>query len=712
MRGLTAAEYLTHARPIPSTARFAVGTYERNITLYRQQMRALNLVHAMADDGLGAAPYAPGTQVAVIGGGAFGLTAAAAAAWVGYEVRLYERHQALLPLQRGCDTRWVNPRYYEWPSPGSESRFAGLPLMNWQAGTASQVADQLEQEFEDIKSSTGRVRAFVGVRNLKCRPFAQDGQERFTMSCRHRDNGRLEQEEWRCDVIVYATGFGIEHDLGSATESYWRNDRFGQLDLKAGSGDLGRYVISGTGDGGLTDAARLKIVNFRHERVFFELFGDAPASLLDALREIRRDWANAAAVRTDWLFGRFESLENHASGDLLRDAKDRLGRRLRRDTWVRLNGRAPAFRDALTLRDTALSNALLAFLLFRLNAFTYVEGELLRQDDRWRYRTPEGKRKLLQGDPHVVVRHGTNRDDALHVAGFGDAVPELKSRSEGTVDTAARIFPPGWWGAHRHGAVTSAAVEFVPPATMLLATTAMSTLADIMVERLLGGPTNVDGRDSSPRFRITMHRVIRLGDKEWFQQITPYKGLLADGQEGGSSRIFPVEAGIVGLAVRTGRAVVFRREQSRFEEMKAKIRFEKLLAQPIQVHVDSIVACPFFYAPDERSGRKVAFVIFADTSEKEFFDDDVLRMMYAACKGFVRNIEEALAEGRIRQVSSEYAGFECQEDLTANQVRELADVGIDVESGVLDRYRDDLTFSTLNSSDLEVSLSRIRERPK
>lgn len=710
MRGLTPAEYLAHSQPMPHTARFAVGTYERNITLYRQQMRALNLIYAMAEDSIGAAPYPPGTKVAVIGGGAFGLTVAAAATWVGYEVRLYEKHQALLPLQRGCDTRWVNPRYYEWPAPGAESRSAGLPLMNWQAGTASQVADQLEQEFEDHRTSTGRLRAFVGVTQLRCRPTVQDGTERFTLNCRHRFNDRMEQDEWRCDALVYATGFGIEHDLGSDTASYWRNDRFGQLDLKAEPRSAGRYIISGIGDGGLTDVARLKIVNFRHERVFYELFDDAPPMLLDALRRILGEWATLANPPTDWLFDAFESLESEASGDLLRDARDRLGSRIRRDTTVALNGRAPAFRDALTLRNTSLSNALLAYLLFKLGAFIYIDGELRRQGEKWKRKRQDGKDVTVRAGTAVVVRHGTNRDGAISAAEFADAVTTLKSRAELAVDTAARIFPPGWWSSHRFGATKAAAVEFVPPATVLLATTAINTLADILVERLLRGPRNVDGRDSQPRFRITLHRIIRLGDEEWFQQISPYKGLLTVDQEGGLSRIFTVEAGIVGLSIRTGRPMIFRRNEQKFEEMKTRIKFEKLLAHPMQDHVDSIVACPFFYASDEDNSRRVAFVIFADTSEKQFFDDEVLHTMYAACKGFVRNVEEALLEGRIRQISSDYAGFDCVENLTENQLRELGEVGIDVESDVFDRYRDHLTFDTLRSSELEVSLTRSSTR--
>jgi NADPH-dependent 2,4-dienoyl-CoA reductase/sulfur reductase-like enzyme len=107
MRDLNPKSYLEHARLMLGRKTFAVGIFERGITLYRQQMRALNLIHAM----LMTAPLKPGSKIAVIGGGAFGMTAAAAGAWVGYEVKLYERHpvdkSALLRLAKSRSRKQI-----------------------------------------------------------------------------------------------------------------------------------------------------------------------------------------------------------------------------------------------------------------------------------------------------------------------------------------------------------------------------------------------------------------------------------------------------------------------------------------------------------------------------------------------------------------------------------------------------------------------------
>ena len=142
LSGINLQQFLESARPFHGENRFIVGTFERGITFYRQQVRALNLIYAFvkarSDDGKSI--IAPNSRIGIIGGGAFGITAAAAAAYAGFNTRLFEGHQFLLPLQRGCTTRWLHPRFYDWPDPSSESHVARLPMLNWAASTAAVVA--------------------------------------------------------------------------------------------------------------------------------------------------------------------------------------------------------------------------------------------------------------------------------------------------------------------------------------------------------------------------------------------------------------------------------------------------------------------------------------------------------------------------------------------------------------------------------------------
>src|SRR5262245_20301024 len=93
---------------------FVLGCFERRVTLYSQQGRALKLVEALGRmKELGA-----GTPVAVVGGGVAGLTFAAGAARRGAQVTVLEKEERLLPLLKRDPNRWLHPRVYDWPLEG------------------------------------------------------------------------------------------------------------------------------------------------------------------------------------------------------------------------------------------------------------------------------------------------------------------------------------------------------------------------------------------------------------------------------------------------------------------------------------------------------------------------------------------------------------------------------------------------------------------
>ncbi len=123
---------------------YILGSFERLITIYSQQMRALNLVAALAT----AYPHREGgSRLAVIGGGPAGSTAALAAAYVGYEVTIFEEHEPFWTF-RAASQRWVHPRLFEWPDAEWFRRTAGLPFLNWQAGPIERVVSAWRAELE------------------------------------------------------------------------------------------------------------------------------------------------------------------------------------------------------------------------------------------------------------------------------------------------------------------------------------------------------------------------------------------------------------------------------------------------------------------------------------------------------------------------------------------------------------------------------------
>lgn len=85
---------------------FVLGSFDRRMTVYAQQVRALNLIYSLEK----AERIQRGDKIAIIGGGVAGVTAAAGALVRGMHVTLFEKAQELLHMFKGCHTRGLHPR--------------------------------------------------------------------------------------------------------------------------------------------------------------------------------------------------------------------------------------------------------------------------------------------------------------------------------------------------------------------------------------------------------------------------------------------------------------------------------------------------------------------------------------------------------------------------------------------------------------------------
>ena len=247
---------------------YVLGCLERRVTLYSQQVRALNLAWALHGVGRIATGAKTKTRVAVVGAGAAGLTIAAAAAHLGAEVDVLERADGPMHLQMGCTTRWLHPRVYDWPAVGWQAPDADLPLLNWHAGDAAAVATSLVQGFDTVAERTSTLRMHKRVRNIELHRRGDQWRVlRF-------DGARNVDEAF--DIVILAIGFGIERDVPFAPRlSYWRLDTLDQTPLDAEDASL-TYLVSGNGDGGLIDVLRSHQRAFDHKRIiedYLEGFG-------------------------------------------------------------------------------------------------------------------------------------------------------------------------------------------------------------------------------------------------------------------------------------------------------------------------------------------------------------------------------------------------------------------------------------------------------
>jgi hypothetical protein len=238
----TPAEVIAGCQATATGSLYIVGCLERRVTLYSQQVRALNLVHALIETGKLTATK----KIAVVGAGAAGLTAAAAIVRAFPDIRtldVYERMPELLHLQTASHSRSLHPHLYDWPTPGAMQPRADLPVLDWSAGPASQVAETLLADFERITGSSW-LRTHTEHTVERVDEFVSGG-------CRLRiaNVGTVGPQY---DLCLLTIGYGMERYIERGENvSYW-NPSYWVGPLR-GPQDRFTLVVSGNGDGGLVD---------------------------------------------------------------------------------------------------------------------------------------------------------------------------------------------------------------------------------------------------------------------------------------------------------------------------------------------------------------------------------------------------------------------------------------------------------------------------
>jgi hypothetical protein len=100
-------------------------------------------------------------------------------------------------------------------------------------------------------------------------------------------------------------------------------------------------------------------------------------------------------------------------------------------------------------------------------------------------------------------------------------------------------------------------------------------------------------------------------------------------------------------------------------------------------------------------------ILFADSAQADFFNDDVLRIISAACTGFVNNLERLCSEGAVINVSNEYPGFAVRPTTeTSALIEQLKALDVSFDNANFGAYKKNLTFRTVKALDLEIGSSR------
>ncbi|HEX8434616.1 tetratricopeptide repeat protein, partial [Archangium sp.] len=185
---------------------------------------------------------------------------------------------------------------------------------------------------------------------------------------------------------------------GAPSRAYWEDDNLDRL-LHTSSTPK-RYLISGTGDGGLIDLLRVRLRDFRHERIIQRYLRDASlGEVKTELLKLEEEFRKNRLQERDF-FKKYKELP------VPKELDERFQEDLRRDTTAVLNGR-----DASPLSARAsILNRFLTSRLMRLGGVRYESGEfsVKRVKDAYEIAFLDESKHLkhVEEFDDVIVRHG------------------------------------------------------------------------------------------------------------------------------------------------------------------------------------------------------------------------------------------------------------------------------------------------------------------
>jgi len=386
--GLENRQILSAVEPVCPSRIYVIGTLDRRITLYNEQVRALRVARALLEEQV----VRPGSKVAVIGGGGAGVSAAIALASKGCEVHLFEAEDRLLSIQDKASHRHIHPHIFSWPDPSACWRHAGLPIeeLNWKAGPANEVARSLREKAMAWADKSANLTFHLGARVIRI--DTSIAEPTLTVELRHG-----ECLDKRFDAVVSAVGFGVERDMAKGCFGYWEPD---QLPSRS---PIGRVLVSGTGDGGLIDVIRAALLDFHHDHLNGLLAVYPP--YLEYGRAIQRvdEEAYAAARQKQ----RFDLLAAYLEIPMPNKVMDEVKTKAHTDSEVVLLHRS---KEPLKFTSAPINKSYV-LALHSLGLVRFERGELISVESGLGGSAAirKGGTTVSERFDRVIVRHGPNR---------------------------------------------------------------------------------------------------------------------------------------------------------------------------------------------------------------------------------------------------------------------------------------------------------------
>ena len=403
---------------------YVLGCLEHRVTILAQQVRALNLVAAL-ESRANLSPVA-GKSLAVVGAGIAGTTAALAAQRAGFRVHLFERYlQPFQPLRSG-QTRWLHPHIYDWPNPGWENPSADLPVLTWEAGSAAEVVEQLDRQWQASQDAEAPVTFHAGVANVVIRGYEWESAEHVVAW--EAEDGRL--LTGRYNVVVLALGFGEERDVPDVkTTSYWQDFGFVVRPRQRL-----HILVVGDGDGGLIDTLRARFKNFRQEALPELLKFEGHEALEREVASLEYELAQnrLRPLELAHRYGRLPSVEALDTA---------LARHVRNDTRVTIVGRSP---NMMNPRSTPLHRLLVQRLVARDKGVEFHETSVTR------ITPPTAGRNKFRAEFKPAIGASADYDQVVVRAGPASALeasfPQIHKAMAGSyASLLSTRLPPRLW---------------------------------------------------------------------------------------------------------------------------------------------------------------------------------------------------------------------------------------------------------------------------
>ena len=406
---------------------YVLGCYERRLTIYSQQVRAINLILTLESRGrfkeIRDKQKSGGRWAAVVGGGIAGMTAAAMLSRCHINVDIYEK-SGEIGGQEFSKERYVHPHFVEWPYGTDSLADAELPVLNWSADSAKKVRETILKGWSRLTKTSSTQDGKI-VEMTECSVYAiseldkrdagseSGGKYRvsWTKTNKRADESGPPPNEAGTkdyDLVILALGYGAERGYDSIEAvPYWKT-----INHKKMRDQGGNILVSGHGDGGYTDMLCLA-TGLTHQELLTTLFEADLPKVKKRLIEIEGELAAVSKhKRSGHLKKKYEDLQ---SDDETRGAIDALRAKY---SELQAKHKVPKASASLVLSSTtdtylnpeaSMANRFLIWLF--KSSFEYVQHRLEPHKVKYshgKYTVPDfGKEPPAQFDT-IIIRHGVD----------------------------------------------------------------------------------------------------------------------------------------------------------------------------------------------------------------------------------------------------------------------------------------------------------------